>query len=320
MSTFEEILSAGVVSNLGVQPALAGGVQELVMKSSYIPAPNANHDGLILKRIFTEEYVKRISYDFERFALSSRESFLLAVSEKDGSASLGWPLLKFYYASFFAAHAIMRSRGAGIIKLNRKHVDHLNEVAQIYDHTSPVLSPGMFVVKREYRSDNPGASLSIQIKPDVSGSGVHEGFWNNFCRFLDEEAANSTLNGEVGASLFVALSSRLGDAVKTGGNGSGVWLSSIRNEINYQHKYDTWLPYKRSSECYKALCSDLQSTLYAGSLDVSKEKKPIEAFLNITCYITKLTHGICESIAKKSTRGGAFGQKWRKINGLMNDI
>lgn len=317
MSAFSSILGNGVVSNLGVYPASHGGIQELVTQSAYVPSVREDGRGLVLNQVSTEEFVKKITFDFERFALSSRESFLVAVSEKEEFGSLGWPLLKFYYASFFAAHAIMRSRGAGIIKLDRSHVDHLNDIASIYELPPPSLTPGMYAFKRAPAASNSAGELSLVIYPDTAGSGVHEGFWLNFCRFLDDEAANSVEKGEIDSASFVALSNELREAVTRGPNSGGVWLSAIRNQINYQHKYDTWLPYRRSSEGYKALDNVLQTFLPSGRLDVSKTRKPVESFLNVTCYVSTLAFDVCEMIAKTSTRGGAFGQKWRRINGLL---
>lgn len=317
MRIFSDILSSGVVSNLGSHPALKGGVQSLLTDSAYVPTANPNGSGLILNQVLSEEFVKRLTYDFERFALASRESFLVAMTERNQFSSLGWPLLKLYYASFFAAHAIMRSRGVGIIKIDRKQIDTLNEVAKIYDPSAKALSSGMFFFKRSHGKNNSINEISLEIKPDLVSGGVHESFWINFCKFISEEAERSVSNGDIYSSSFVALSGELSDAVLSNRNAKGVWLSSIRNEINYQHKYDTWHPYKRSSEGYKALNSALQSAIYSGRLDVSKEKKPIEAFLNVTCYISAAAFTMCNSIALRSTRGGAFGQKWRKLNLLL---
>ena len=316
MSSFSSILSKGVISNLGRYPSTSGGIQQLLVSAAYTPAALPGGRGIVLNQLSSIQFVESLEYDFQRFALSSRESFLVAISEKKEFGSLGWPLLKFYYSSFFAAHAIMRSRGAGLIKLDRKHVEHLNSVAQVYDSAIPNLSPGMYFFELKSNPQNSGQQISMVLRPDLGGSGVHEGFWSMFCEFLKNEAAKNVREGEIDSAKFLAYTSDLVDAIKSG-QGSGVWLSSVRNEINYQHKYDLWLPYKRSSEGYKTLSNVEVPSIDLARLDVSKDRKPMQAFLSVTCYISTLSFSIFEFIAKRSKSGGTFGQKWQKINSLM---
>lgn len=315
MSSFGDVLRGRVLPGLGAFPDDQGGMQALLMKASYRPSSDNNSRDLLINQVSSDSFIRGLTHDFERFALSSRESYLSAASENSDSVYLGWPLLKFYYSCFFAAHALMRSRGCGVFKLDSDHVKHLNEVAEVYDSNAPRLSPGMHIFKLSDVRTGSRNEYSFLISEDAKGSGVHEGFWLNFCRFLNEEAAQNVTSGMAEAGPFLALTDSLVGAIRDGSR-SRVWLSSIRNELNYQHKYDAWLPYRRSSEAYKALSKINAMEAESFRLDISKSKKPIEAFLNVAGYISQAAFSVCEEVASRSRRGGCFGAKWQKTNNI----
>lgn len=106
-----------MLPRIGQRPPIAGGIKSWLQSANFIPetlSPNA------VAAIRVEDFgglVPYISYDYERFALSSIES-LASASIRTKLADLSWPLLKTYYAGFFAAHSIMRSRGAGVVNLS----------------------------------------------------------------------------------------------------------------------------------------------------------------------------------------------------------
>ena len=97
------------------------------------------------------------------------------------------------------------------------------------------------------------------------------------------------------------------------GGSNGVWLSAIRNEINYQQKYETWFPLHRKCPSLEALNCNVYSESSSIRLDNSKSRRPILAFVNITKYIANLSIEVANYVANRSTIGGAFGQKWRRF-------
>jgi len=94
----------------------------------------------------------------------------------------GWPLLKLYYSAFFAAHAITRSQGSGVVKLEKRQTAHLNSILSLIAPEASGISPGMFVYKTMQSTET--GRLSVIMEPARTDGGVHESFWKHFCEFL----------------------------------------------------------------------------------------------------------------------------------------
>jgi hypothetical protein len=175
----------------------------------------------------------------------------------------------------------------------------------------------MFWISTFKEPANGPGEFSILLKPqDKRGGGVHESFWKEFCAFLNEEAAAAVSGAAAGSSDFVAKADELSDAILKGG-ATGSWLSHVRNQINYQHGHDLWLPYRKSSEGYQSLIRDGLPAIENARLDVSKTKKPIAAFVNVASYVTNLSNVVGDFTALRSSKGRAFGQKWRRLDQIL---
>ena len=317
MAELSSILYSSTLPRLGVEPSLDGGLRSWVIKGTFEPSSTSSTGEVKLDRVQLASLVPALGFDFERFSLSAMESHSIASAEQRAVGALGWPALKHYYAGFFAAHAVLRSRGTSISKLERAQTDHLNTVMKIYDPSSPTLSPGMFLVAITDDTQNIPGEVTLSIKPYSNrGAGVHEAFWKEFCSFLMQQAATAVSNGAPDASDFVAKSDELSDAILKGGS-TDSWLSELRNKINYQHSHDLWLPYRRSSEGYKFLSSASFPAANQARLDISKARKPVSAFVNVALYLTNLSLELSEFIAERSSKGGAFGQKWRRLKSIL---
>ncbi len=285
MAQLSTSLFSGLLPGLGAVPAKEGGFQDWITSGSYRPRSVASPLVIAFEDVAVAAFVPFANFDFERFALAAKESCSIALLEHNKHNLAGWPLLKLYYSSFFGAHAIMRSRGSGVVKLDRAHSFHLNQILQTYDPNSPQLSPGMYYYTTTQGTALAAGQVSLTMKPADSGAGVHESFWKLFCRFLQDEAAKAANQGAADSNLFVAGAIELSEAILNGASGGGVWLSAIRNEINYQHKHDAWFPLRKKSKSLEAI----SGTVYADSatirLDGSKEKEPIFVFANVTSSV-----------------------------------
>ncbi|UWR43629.1 hypothetical protein [Phaeobacter inhibens] len=317
MTELSTLLCNGLLPRLGVDPSIDGGIQKWITNGAYVPRTTGTPGEVVLGQVAASSFVPAIGYDFERFALAARESHAIASLEKESIGVLGWPTLKCYYASFFAAHAILRSRGASISKLERGHTNHINSVLNVYQNGASPISPGMFWVSVIDDPSNGPGEISVSLKPQSkNGAGVHEAFWMEFCSFLNDEAANAVSTGAPGASDFVVKTDELSKTILNGGK-TGSWLSHVRNQINYQHAHDLWLPYRRSTEGYRSLVGNGFPSIEKARLDVSKTKKPVTAFVNVALYVTNLSIAVSNFLAARSTKGKAFGQKWRRMNQII---
>lgn len=266
---------------------------------------------IALEDVDLKELVRYISFDFERFALASRESLVVACSEKTLHNLAGWPLLKLYYSAFFAAHAIMRSQGTGVVKIERAHAQHVNQLLTIFepDHTS--IAPGMYLYSILPSMET--GSLSVVLTPLKDRGGVHQTFWRLFCDLLQDAASAVAQRDGPNAADFIAGAAEVSDAIKLGGYRSVVWFSAVRNEINYQHRHSTWFPLKKDGKVLSALDGVGPASSNTVRFDISKAKDPIAAFANTSRYLALLNIEVADYIAKRSTAGGSFGQKWRRF-------
>lgn len=317
MSQFSDILQIGILPGLGMEPATEGGFQAWVSAATFVPSEPVDDLAAVLGRTASDRFVRAVNYDFERFSLAALETFSTALAEREKYPALGWPLLKVYYASFFAAHAIMRSRGAGVAKLDRPHMERLNELLDVYGISKHNLTPGMFVFGTSKGSSDAAGERTVSLRPDRPGRGVHEGFWIEFCTFMEAEAATAATRGDPDAGTFVSLAAELKDAVLSGAQGP-VWLSAVRNQINYQHGFDVWFPSRKSSEAYRSM--DVAALPRSSSVQVStrKDKTPIKAFIHVASYISELCFDLSGHVAVGSTKGNAFGQKWRRLTETLS--
>ena len=70
-----------------------------------------------------------------------------------------------------------------------------------------------------------------------------------FCLYLSNRAKLAIQNGEPDANQFLSGVTDLVDVISQGGLGTSSWISSYRNEVNYQHLYDVWFPLKKEAGC-----------------------------------------------------------------------
>lgn len=314
MSDLSRILKSNILPNLGDKFTDQGGVQNWIVKGNYSIADFEYENEFLLQRTQVKQFVGYSNHDFERFSLSAKETFDSATQELIDSRSLGWPLLKFYYSGFFGAHAIMRSRGAGLIKLGKPQTDHLNSVCLLTDNEPPKpISPGMYLYNVSKGTDDQIGEASVKFSNmSNSGGGVHENFWVIFCNYLKSESENALIQGTPDAGIFAGLANELSEAVLDGGLGVA-WLSAVRNQINYQHMYDSWQPYKKGSECYKSVMKfNVPPDLELKS-DLSKSKQPINSFIQVSSFIARLSADLAKYVADNSNGKSSFRQRWRRL-------
>ena len=316
MDSFSAILCVNILPGIGQKVANSKGFKDWITSGSYVPK-SFDDGSLLLERVNVDQFAQVVSFDYERFALASLESYFVASSERREYGAASWPLLKLYYSSFFAAHAILRSRGAAVVNLDRKQTCHLSDLLAIYGHHGFDLSSGTYMVSAEHQSGIDGGDLSIRLRSAPSGKGVHESFWLLFSEYLTDEANTSIQFGKADSREFLLYAENLRGAL-IDGHGSSSWLSSVRNKINYSQDYDAWMPYRRTSEA-KAIASLLSKPApYASHLNVSKKRKPLEAFMNISCYMANMNLFIGNFVADRSNIGGGFGQRWRRLKSMIN--
>lgn len=307
-------LSRSILPRLGQDIATDGGIRQWLIKGGYQASPLSSGTEVTLENVSTEELVRYIAFDYERFALSSWESFCLSPLDGAQHQLVGWPLLKLYYSGFFAAHAILRCGGQGVVKLESAQAETLRGVIEIVTGSAPDLKAGMYIYSV---NENASGQVSMVLKPYVEGGGVHESFWRYFASYLEALSKDAVSKGSPDAASFLAGVSEITPLLKRGAGKNSVWYSAIRNEINYQHLHGVWYPPKKA----KINTSAINAVKLLGSssvrLDYSATTAPLNAFLNLSQYLACLNYELAEYISARSTAARHFGSNWRRLKAVF---
>ncbi len=300
MAEIAASITTRAIATIG-QNTGSGGLREWINKGTYNASAH-QQNGVVLGNVYPSELLQYLSFDYSRFALASWESFYSANLESDELKLVSWPLLKMYYSAFFAAHAIMRSSGVSVVKIERKQIDLIN---QLVGGGNPPASPGMYEARvQEVR---PG-QLEVTLVPHADGGGVHDGFWKAFAAFLERSAADAVQKQASDADQFLAGVSELTPRLKG-------WLSARRNEINYQQLYGVWYPVTRAKSVsdFMGNIRFVESKTVRLSRSLSDE---IRSFLETSQFLACLNGEVAQYVAARSPSGRGFGAKWTKFNSL----
>lgn len=260
-----------------------------------------------------EELYSTFTPDFQRFSFSSFETFSLVRLENDHCASTSWPLLKLYYAAFFAAHAITRATGNGHVNLDKKVTKAVNDYLSIVGDTNEFSSGSYKASLKETEG-----SLCLILEPSNDGSGVHDSFWRYFCNFLDGLGTAAVTQALPSANSFLRETNALQSCIKDKSK-AGVWFSATRNAINYRHDFDCWLPNSKKS---KPRQLDFSSSL--GDPDtmeslLHERSNDLVRLVNLSIYLASLNHQILLRIENDISGNTAFVRRWRKLKISMEN-
>lgn len=177
------------------------------------------------------------AFEADRFASASFESLLSVPSSNDYPKSVGWILIRYYYAAFFAAHCLLRLRGVACARVLQDALCSVNDDARsIFGLAPGYFGGGLYTIELDSNSRSL-ACLRLQ-----SGASSHEVLWDVFSQHLD------WLVNLVGShqdpqhqELLIAVAD-FQDVVRRFG---GIrWFTRLRNEINYSHGKGAWFPYE----------------------------------------------------------------------------
>lgn len=284
------------------------GVRSWLEKGSFQIDTGSTEESIVLTRVNLSDLAPFIAWDYERFALSSIESWIESISKSKRPKAIGWPLLKLYYAAFFGGHAVMRATGKGIIRLEQKNAHNLAELSGLF-MSKIAVTAGTYLFEVNQLEDR---TLNITFKKLTGTGGAHDQFWRQFYIFLTELSEEVAAAEETEATVVIAEISDLQYTLSAHGMTSGTWLSAVRNQINYRHQYSAWFPYTPSnpeSFTTRSMNSKISTTLRK---DYNPSKTPLSAF-NATCrLISEINREIALEIGRRETKS-RFGRLLKRI-------
>jgi hypothetical protein len=220
---------------------VAKGVSSWLAEENYQVYSPLKSKQFKLQLADVEPYLAALAADINRTAAAAFESIAQAGKNELFPRSNAWILIKSYYATFFAAHAILRMLGTGFISLEQPQTSSVNKIAKVYSAWHEDVKPGTFV-----STFSGGSREVLWRRVDSSSGGVHERFWAFFKQFLDDLSKKLLINKR-GATLddqqVSAKLTELVDNLCSDSCPKGTWLSVVRNRVNYKHQYGAWYPY-----------------------------------------------------------------------------
>lgn len=240
--------------------------------------------------------------EIARFSCAAYESLLDAEPRNQDARSLGWTLVRHYYATFYAAHAILRISGTAITMISPHTASTLNRVGGQYLGMNPQVTSGLHTFQVHQSAPN----RLVLRKIGGGNGGSHEEMWKTFLALLEqlEHQIVLTQGHDPNAISAVQVLTSLRTQLCRQGKVNGAWPSTIRNNINYRHDYGVWYPYKLTNKASTQLLSRLArwAPNEVDGYDIGHSVDDLSCFVDICNVSIRLLTSSLGDIARRSTK------------------
>jgi hypothetical protein len=252
------------------------------------------------------DFLFPISQDCNRFSSSSIESVIKIEDFSVLPKSVGWILVKQYYAAFYSAHFILRTMGFSLSQLDSLVITTIKQIADLYGNLNSVsIESGYYLID----FSDPASSLNCKKINVNNDGGSHVALWKLFGNKLN------VLTNDILAKFSTAevqlISNKLTellDNLTYVGSNNYSWLTRIRNDLNYKHLYGVWHPYslpanqveliKRNLNLWKLDPMNIELKNLTG--------KELIRFSNSCQFIIGLCYYICNDMVSRCSIGKSF--------------
>ena len=260
----------------------------------------------VLSMADAEPFLAALAADINRTAIAAYESVRLATRSTLFPKSTAWPVIKSYYAAFFAAHAILRMLGTGFTTLEIPHAASINRIATLYGVSNENVTPGTFTftyfgAQREAHWD----------RFDSSSGGVHERFWAFFRLRIANLSRDVLKTGGGITSDNQAVSGRLTELLDNlcyEACPKGNWLSVVRNRVNCRHQFGAWYPY-RPEDSWGAADERMTNHWLADPMGInltSHAERNLRRFQETCSFIVACCRVLVSDMASRCANGKSF--------------
>ena len=189
-----------------------------------------------------EETIKKVlAFEYSRYSVAALQT--VSLLSRDGHTfdkfNFSWRLVEAYYASFYAAHSLLRLCGKTVTFMPSPVVKQLERIADGYSQLN-----GERISKGTYFSIVDLTSKTILFSKVDINAGGHQVFWKIFKKWLVEirEFAEQSSNSHTYFKNYIAASK----VFETTLGKDGDWSSSQRNIVNYHVPEREWFPFSGS--------------------------------------------------------------------------
>lgn len=261
---------------------------------------------LVFVPVNFDEMMQSVAHDINRMSIAAIETIHGALNPNEITRSSAWALIRSYYASFFASHALCRIFCLIIPMIDQLQSNKLNQAIK----SSGWLGQVNYVTNDLYRVEIDHQNNIFRLLKLTKGS--HESLWKEFGNLLLDLEDKILLNINVGTTSdrqdTVMLLRSIRNIIQSEHcTHNSNWLSYIRNNLNYRHDYGAWFPHDRSSkfrssftECTKNWKKDpLNLVSYSESQNIIKFSKGC-------ILIVSLLHELILELEKRNHDNDSF--------------
>lgn len=250
----------------------------------------------------TESLAQAIASEVARFSCAAYESLLDAVPGTHADPALGWALVRYYYATFYAAHALLRISGQSVTMISSTTASKLNAIGGQYLGVSPGIVNGLYLIK--INAMNPRCVSMSKI--GSNGGGSHEEMWKLFLELLLEleDELILTQGHSQGALIVVEVLTELRKQLCRQGKNNGAWLSLVRNNLNYRQGHGVWYPYEMTDKAAIKLIARMQRWIptAANGYDIGKVHDDLGCFVDSCNVMTRLLTAALNDLSNRAAK------------------
>lgn len=251
--------------------------------------------------------VRAMAADCGRFGSAAIETAVGITPTKTLPKSLGWLIVRAYYAGFFSAQAILRMIGRSVTQLDATAVNGIDSVASLFgmQPTEVSLEKGLYVCQVDE------ATKSIHLAKAADSS--HESLWVLFTQELRRliaeilKSSPSAKSAQEAASKLTELQFALTD---NNSSPTGKWMSAYRNRVNYQQAHGMWFPYEAYQGYYEGLTKNLELWRKGHeSIRVWPDAgRDAQRFVEVSAFLISLCRELSVDMCSRCSEGPSFLQ------------
>lgn len=300
---FADLLRLRWVTGLNkVKTPTLVGVESWLASGAFTWLPSPAGEVLLDVSNDTDSLAEAIASEVSRFSCATYESLLDAQPGLHADRALGWALVRYYYATFYAAHALLRISGQSVTMISPQTASKLNVIGGQYFGISPGVTSGLHLIRVDPQNRS---RVSIR-KIGGGGGGSHEEMWRQFLDLVVELEGQLILTQGQSQDALQAVQTltELRKQLCRRGKNNGSWLSSVRNDLNYRHEHGVWYPYKVTSKVATSLATRMQRWLpdAVDGYEIGKVSDELGCFIDSCNVMTRLLTAALSDLSVRSMK------------------
>jgi hypothetical protein len=188
-----------------------------------------------------DPFVGAVAAECNRMMSATLESVASILRIEHLPRSCGWLIVKSYYASFFAAHAILRMTGVLCSHFDSPTIKAVNGIIDAYGMAS-----GLSVRSGNYVCRYDSSQRKLRCDRAGSDGSSHAIAWAVFLERVRHFGTEVILSQDAPIADRRDAARQLDELAQNlayGPYANGAWLSGVRNRVNYRHELGAWFPY-----------------------------------------------------------------------------